>query len=133
MLPQFYAKNSKHAQVACGGSQLTGCLKPNILFVANGDADLNATVTEAARKTGRGVRKAGSSRQTFEIFDLGLEDVDLAIVDLDPSLHSLAILEALDYSEAAPPVIVLTKPDEAGVGPIAQRHGATVCLRKVAI
>ena len=105
-------------------------MKSNILFVANGDADVEAAVADAARKTGRGIRKASSSRQTFEILSLGLEDVDLAIVDLDPSLHSLAILEALDYSQAAPPVIALTKLDEAEVGPIARRHGATTCLRK---
>ena len=126
----FCTKNSKQRRVGRGGNRLTGCMKSKILFVANGDADLDTTVTEAARKTGRGIRKASSSRQTFEILNLGLEDVDLAIVDLDPSLHSLAILEALDYSQAAPPVIALTKLDEAEVGPIARRHGATTCLRK---
>ena len=126
----FRTKNSKQRRVAINDGQLSDCMKSKILFVANDDADLEAIVTEAARKTGRGIRKASSSRQTFEILNLGLEDVDLAIVDLDPSLHSLAILEALDYSQAAPPVIALTKLDEAEVGPIARRHGATTCLRK---
>ena len=105
-------------------------MKSKILFVTNGDASLEATVSEAVKKTGCGIRKASSSRQTFEILSLGLEDVDLAIVDLDPSLHSLAILEALDYSQDAPPVIALTTLDEAEAGAIARRHGAAACLRK---
>ena len=51
-------------------------MRCNVLFVANGDEDLNATVAEAATKTGRGIRKASSSRKTFEILSLGLEDVE---------------------------------------------------------
>ena len=104
-------------------------MKSNVLFVANGDADLEAVVADAVRKSGRVIRKASNTRETFEILALGLEDVDLVIVDLDPSLHSLAILEALDYSRSAPPVIGLTRIDEAEAGLIAFRHGTTACLR----
>ena len=104
-------------------------MKPNVLLVAD-DNELNTTVAEAARKTGHGIRNASSSRDTFEILGLGLEDVDLAIVDVDPSLHSVAILEALNYSEAAPPVIALTEVDEAEAAPILRRHGAAACLKK---
>ena len=83
-------------------------MKRNILLVVNGNSELNNRVAEAATKTGRKLKKASSTRKTFEILGLGLDDLDLAIVDVDPSLHSMAILEALNYSEAAPPVIALS-------------------------
>src|SRR5512133_1119946 len=104
-------------------------MKANVLLVADDDK-LNTKVAEAARKTRHGIRNASSSRDTFEILGLGLDDVDLAIVDVDPSLHSVAIVEALKYSEAAPPVIALTEVDEAEAAPILRRHGAAACLKK---
>ena len=51
-------------------------------------------------------------------------------MDIAASLHSLAILEALNYSDAAPPVIALIEVDEAEATPIVQRHVAAACLRK---
>ena len=105
-------------------------MKRNILLVTNGGDDLNGTVAEAARKTGRGVREASTSRNTFEIREAGLDDVDLAIVDVDPILHSLAILEALNDSDTALPIIALVDLDEVEATPLVQRHGAAACLRK---
>jgi hypothetical protein len=81
-------------------------------------------VGEAARKTGRGMTRADSTRQIFEILSLGLDDIDIAIVDICANIHSLAILEALTYSQAAPPVIALVEVDEPEAKPIVQRHGA---------
>jgi hypothetical protein len=74
--------------------------------------------------TGRGVITAESTRQIFDMLSLGLEDVDITIVDICSSVHSLAILEALSYSQAAPPVIALGEDDEAEATPIVRRHGA---------
>jgi AmiR/NasT family two-component response regulator len=51
-------------------------------------------------------------------------------LDIAASLHTLALLEALNYSEAAPPVIALIEVDEAEATPIVQRQGAAACLRK---
>ena len=105
-------------------------MKGNVLLVTSCGTDLVSTVDKAARKTGRSLRQADSCRQTFEILSLGLEDVEVAIVDMDASLHSLAILEALNYSDTAPPVIALIEVDEADATPIVQRHGAVACLKK---
>jgi DNA-binding response OmpR family regulator len=104
-------------------------MEANVLLVAD-DNDLSATVAEAATKTGHGVGMASSSCNTFEILGLGLDDIDLAIVDVDPSLHSIAILEALKDSDAWPPVIALTEIDEAEAAAILRRHGTAVCLKK---
>jgi DNA-binding response OmpR family regulator len=105
-------------------------MQANILFVANGDNDLNNIVAEAAKKTGHGIRGATTSRETFEILNLGLDHVDLAIVDVDPILHSLAILETLNYSDAAPPSIALVEVDGTEATPLVPWHGATACLKK---
>jgi two-component system C4-dicarboxylate transport response regulator DctD len=104
-------------------------MEPNVLLVAD-DHELSVTVAAAARKTGHALRTASSTRNTFEILELALDDVDLAIVDADPSLHSVAILEALNDLDAGLPVIALTEVDEAEAAPILQRHGAAACLKK---
>jgi DNA-binding NarL/FixJ family response regulator len=105
-------------------------MKRNVLLVANSGNDLAGIVAEAASKTGRGVITAESTRQIFDMLSVGLEDVDITIVDICASVHSLAILEALSYSRAAPPVIALVEVDEAEATPIVRRHGAAACLRK---
>ena len=105
-------------------------MKGNILLVTNSSDDLKGTVAEAARKTGRGIREVSTNRNVFEILVPGLDGVDLAIVDLDPILHSLAIVEALNDSGAAPPIIALVDVDEAEATPLVQRHGVVACLRK---
>jgi DNA-binding response OmpR family regulator len=101
----------------------------NVLLVADAD-ELSAMVAEAARKTGHGIRTASTCSNTFEILGLALDDVDLAIVDVDSSLHSVAILEALNDWDAGPPVIALTEVDEAEAATILRRHGAAACLKK---
>jgi DNA-binding response OmpR family regulator len=105
-------------------------MKRNLLFVTSSGNDLLEVIAEAARKTGRGVITADSTRQIFDILSLGLDDVDIAIVDTCASIHSLAVLEALSYLQTAPPVIALIEVDEAEATPIVRRHGAAACLRK---
>ena len=105
-------------------------MKRNVLLVTSSGNHLASTIAKAARKTGRGVITADSTRQIFDLLSFGLETVDIAIVDICASVHSLAILEALTYSQTAPPVIALVEVDEAEATPIVHRHGAAACLRK---
>jgi DNA-binding NtrC family response regulator len=105
-------------------------MEREILLVANGDADSHAIVETVAKQTGRRLRKVSSTRQAFEIMATGMDDVDVAIIDLDPGVHSLAILEAIGGHPASPPVIVLTSLEESEVTPIAAQHGAVACLGK---
>ncbi len=105
-------------------------MEREILLIANGDADSNAIVEAVAKQTGRCLRKVSSTRQAFEILATDMGNVDVAIIDLDPGVHSLAILEAIGGHPIAPPVIVLTSLEKSEVTPIVSRHGAVVCLRK---
>ena len=105
-------------------------MKGNVLLVTSSANDLVGVVGQATKKTGRDLRTADTCRQTFEILSSGVNGIDLAIVDIAATLHSLAIVEALKDSEAAPPVIALVEADEVETTPIVQRHGAAACLRK---
>ena len=106
------------------------CMKPNILLVAHGDGSSNNVIANAAARTGHGLLHASSGREAFEILRTGLDDVDLVIIDVDPGIHSLTILEALSFSKSAPPIIVVTGFEEFTLEPIAYRHGATACIGK---
>jgi DNA-binding response OmpR family regulator len=110
-------------------AQITS-MKPNILLVAHGDGTSNSAIADAAAQTGHGLRHASSGREAFAILKVSLADVDLVIIDVDPGIHSLSILEALSFSRTAPPVIVVTGFEESEMEPIAYCHGATACIGK---
>jgi DNA-binding NtrC family response regulator len=101
-----------------------------ILLVANSDAHSNAIVEAVAQERGRCLRKVSSTRQAFDVLATDLDNVDVVIIDLDPGMHSLAILEAISGYALAPPVIALTSLEESEVTPIASRNGAVACLGK---
>jgi DNA-binding NtrC family response regulator len=105
-------------------------MKSNILLVAHEDGTSNSVIADAAARTGHGLRHANSGREAFETLRSGLDDIDLVIIDIDPGMHSLTILEALSYCKTAPPVIVVTGLEEFEMEPIAYRHGATACIGK---
>lgn len=101
-----------------------------ILLVANNDADSNAIVEAVAEESGRRLRKVSSTQQPLDILATDFGNVDVIIIDLDPGMHALAILEAIGGHAVAPPVIALTSLEESEVMPIASRHGAVACLGK---
>lgn len=105
-------------------------MEREILLVANSDTASNAIVEAVAKQSGFRLRKVSSTRQAFEILATGLDNVDVVIIDLDPGIHSLTILEAIGGHPVAPPVIVLTSLEESEVTPIANRYGTVACLGK---
>jgi len=52
------------------------------------------------------------------------------IIDLDPGMHSILVLEALGCCDTCPPIIVVTGLEELEMTAIAHRHGATACIGK---
>jgi DNA-binding NtrC family response regulator len=105
-------------------------MKRNVLLVANSSEDSNAIVTDAAARTGRGLQHIDNSRRAFERLEAGLSDIDLIIIDLDPGMHSISVLEALGCCETCPPIIVVTGLEELEMTAIAHRHGAIACVGK---
>ena len=105
-------------------------MKSNILLVARGASSSNSVIVNAAVEAGRGLRHASSSQEAFDILAEGLDNIDVVIIDVDPGIHSLSVLEAISYRKTAPPVIVVTGFEEMDMAPMAYRHGATACIGK---
>ena len=105
-------------------------MKRNVVLLIDADADLTGTVAEAASPRNLDVRFARSSRALFQLIQNGLADVALIVLDVDPGVHGMAVLEALDAWSPAPPVIVISSLEEAHLHPVAIAHGAQECLGK---
>lgn len=98
--------------------------------MANSAGDSNAIVADAAERTGRGLQHVDNSRRAFELLKAGLNDIDLIVIDLDPGMHSISVLEALGCCDACPPIIAVTGLEESVMTAIAHRDGATACIGK---
>ena len=105
-------------------------MKADVLLVVDADPSPTELVSLAAMKTKHRVIRAKTSREAFRILNGGLGDVDVIVVDVDPGVHGLAVLEAIDVSPTSPPVIVLTSLEEVYMTPIAAAHGAAACIGK---
>ena len=98
-------------------------MKRNVVLITNYGGDLTPQGASDELKTDR-------AQNTFDILSLGLQDIDLAIVDLGADMQSLAIIEAVTHKKPAPPVIALVNAKDAEAIPELQRHGAAACLKK---
>lgn len=105
-------------------------MKPCVILVAEESNSSIGVIADAADRTGHDLRHARTSREAFEILNRGFDDVDLIIVDVDPGIHALSVLEAIGSCQKAPPVIVVTGFEELDMEPTAYRHGATACIGK---
>lgn len=105
-------------------------MKANVLLIANSETFSIGVVSEAAVRSGRGLQHASSSRDACQILSFGLEDIGVIIIDLEPGIHSLSILEAISYCKTAPPVIGVAGFAKSDMTFLAHRHGAAVCLNK---
>ena len=105
-------------------------MKSNILLIAQGASSSNSVIANAAVEAGRGLRHASSSQDAFKILADHVDNIDVVIIDVDPGIHSLSLLEALSFRKTAPPIIVVTGFEEMDMAPMAYRHGATACIGK---
>ena len=106
-------------------------MKRNVVLLVDADADTASAVMEAAAETHLDLRFARTSKDAFlNLFDGGLDDVAVIVLDVDPGVHGMAVLEALDAWGPAPPVIVISSLEEARLEPVALAHGAQECFGK---
>ncbi len=105
-------------------------MERNFLLLIDADADTASAVMEAAAGTHLDLRFARTSNDAFHLFDGGLDDVTVIVLDVDPGVHGMAVLEALDAWDPAPPVIVISSLEEARLEPVALAHGAQECFGK---
>ena len=105
-------------------------MKRKVVLVLDADADTAGVVALAASSGNYDLRFAQTSKDFFHFCSDDFEDVAAIVLDVDPGMHGMAILEALDACENSPPVIVVSALEEHRLGPVVQRHGAVVCLGK---
>lgn len=105
-------------------------MKRDVLLLVDADADTVNVVVSIAALTKFDVRFAQTSRDFFPLTQDGLADVALIVLDTDPGVHGLGVLEAVGAWGPAPPIIVISSDDEADLHPVVIAHGATERLEK---
>ena len=105
-------------------------MKRNIVLVLDADADTARAVASAATTRNCDLRFVQTSKEFFHFCSEEFENVAAIVLDVDPGMHGMAILEALDACENTPPIIVVSALEEHLLGPVVQRHGAMACLGK---
>jgi len=102
-------------------------MKPHVIALLTNDPAVRETALQVIPEMRHGLRILQSSRAVFEMLRDRPDDVDLAVIDLDPGVHGLTVLEAIDHRL---PTLVLTSLEENYMKSIAERHGAVGCLTK---
>src|SRR6476620_10075065 len=105
-------------------------MKAKVLLLVNADQSSAELVSRAAIKTGHHVVRAQTSREAFGIIERELTEIDVIVINLDPGVHGMAVLEAMHLSADTPPVITLTGLEKAYMCGIAAVHGVAACVGK---
>ena len=105
-------------------------MKRNVVLVLDADADTARAVASAATTCNCDLRFVQTSKEFFHFCSADFENVTAIVLDVDPGMHGMAILEALDACENTPPIIVISALEEHRLGPVVQQHGAIACLGK---
>lgn len=105
-------------------------MKRDILLLVDADADNADVVWPVATLNRLRVRLVRTSYDFFQLIENGLTDVAIIVLDVDPGVHGMAVLEALDACDLTAPVIILSSLEEALLHPVAIAHGAKECFGK---
>ena len=105
-------------------------MKRNVVLVLDADADTARAVASAAATRDCDLRFVQTSKEFFHFCREDFGNVIAIILEMDPGMHGMAILEASDVCENSPPIIVVSALEEHRLGPVVQRHGAMACLGK---
>ena len=105
-------------------------MKRNVVLVLDADADTARAVASAATTRDCDLRFVQTSKEFFHFCREDFENVIAIILEIDPGMHGMAILEASDVCKNSPPIIVVSALEEHRLGPVVQRHGAIACLGK---
>jgi FixJ family two-component response regulator len=105
-------------------------MKRSVILVLDADADTARAVASAAAGVNCDVRFVRTSKDFSHFCHEDFENVVAIILDVDPGLHGMAILEALDACENTPPLIVVSALEEQRLSTVVQQHGAIACLGK---
>ena len=105
-------------------------MKRNVVLVLDADADTASAVAIGASIGKYDLRFTRTSREFFHSCNDDFESVGAIVLDVDPGVHGMAILEALDACENVPPIIVVSALEEMLLESVVRQHGAAACLGK---
>ena len=105
-------------------------MKAKVILLVDADGDCKDVVSRAGDQIGHRVRHAKTDEQALGILDKEMPRLAVVIVDVDPGVHGLALLEAIASLRERPPVIVITALEESYMKTVSRKHGATRCLGK---
>lgn len=105
-------------------------MKRSVVLVLDADSDTSRAVASAAAGLACDVRFIRTSKDFFQFCHDDFENVGAIILDVDPGMHGMAILEALDACENTPPIIVVSDLEEHRLSSVVEQHGAIACLGK---
>lgn len=102
-------------------------MNPPVILLLSNDPQVEQAVRTAVCETRHGLRHVSSVAEAVALLAGPCDDVDLALIDLDPGLHGHMLLNAAADKFS---IIVLTSLEGNYVGPIARTHGAIGCQEK---
>jgi len=105
-------------------------MKRNVVLVLDADADTARAIASAAATRDCDLRFVQTSKEFFHFCREDFENVTAIVLDMDPGMHGMAILEASDVCENSPPIIVVSALEEHHLAPVVRRYGAIACLGK---
>ena len=92
-------------------------MKRNVVLVLDADADTARAVASAATTRNCDLRFVQTSKEFFHFCRENFENVIAIILEIDPGMHGMAILEASDVCENTPPIIVVSALERTPPGP----------------
>ena len=105
-------------------------MKKKIILLVDPDGDCKDLVSMAADRTGHLVKHVKTDKDALDRLEKELPRLALVIVDLDPDVHGLVLLEAIADRSDRPPTVVITGLEESYMKTVSRKHGATRCLGK---
>ena len=102
----------------------------NRVLLISSDRAVAEAGLQAASSTRSALQLARTSGEAFRALGEEIEDVAVVILDLDPVIHGLALLEALALCRQMPPLLAITDLEEHDIKPIVQQHGGVACIAK---
>ena len=111
----------------CYGEEL---MKPHVILLLNADPEVEKALNEVASQRGDELVTARTAVESFRILRDGANDVKLVVIDIDPEMHGVTLLNAVAGFRENVPIVVVTSLEENYMKPLAVRRGASECLGK---
>ena len=105
-------------------------MEGKIILLVDADGDSTDLVVRAGEQIGHIVKHARTDEQAIGILGKEMPRLAVVIVDVDPGVHGMVLLETITNLSERPPVIIITALEESYMETVSRKHGATRCLGK---